>query len=114
MTSPAAHAARTELTAEGGELCLTGCRRSPSLRLILISVLGTGVDNIDLAAARAHGVVVTNTPGTNYVSVGELALGLMLATARHLPLSDRRLRQGLWQQPQGPELRGRTLGLIGL
>jgi phosphoglycerate dehydrogenase-like enzyme len=59
-------------------------------------------------------VTVCNTPGVNSVAVAELALGLMLAAARHIRLGDRWMRDGLWQQERGPELRGKTLGLIGL
>ncbi len=86
--------------------------RAPKLRLI--SILGTGTDNVDLEAATRRGVVVTNTPGVGAPSVAELALGLMLAAARAIPLSDVRVRQGLWQHVEGPELAGKTLGLLGL
>ncbi len=85
---------------------------APDLRLI--SILGTGTDNVDLKAAARRGVTVTNTPGVGAPSVAELALGLMLATARAIPLSDRRLRAGTWQHVEGPELQGKTLGLLGL
>ena len=83
-------------------------------RLKMVSVVGTGVDNFDLAAASRHGVTVCNTPGINYQSVAELGLGLLLAVARNLPISDRRMRQGIWQQDKGPELAGKTVGLLGL
>lgn len=87
-------------------------RQAPRLRML--SILGTGTDNVDLAAATRHGIVVTNTPGVGAPSVAELALGLMLAVARAIPLSDRRLRAGAWQHEEGPELAGKTLGLLGL
>ena len=83
-------------------------------RLRLISILGTGTDNIDLAAATRRGIAVTNTPGVGAASVAELTLGLMLALARAIPVSDARLRQGIWQHVEGPELAGKTLGLLGL
>ena len=86
--------------------------QAPNLRMI--SILGTGTDNVDLEAATRRGVVVTNTPGVGAPSVAELALGLMLAVARAIPLSDRRLRDGAWQHVEGPELAGKTLGLLGL
>ena len=85
---------------------------APNLRMI--SILGNGTDNVDLAAATRRGITVTNTPGVGAPSVAELALGLMLATARAIPLSDRRLRDGTWQHVEGPELHGKTLGLLGL
>lgn len=85
---------------------------APNLKLI--SILGTGTDNVDLAAAARRGIAVTNTPGVGAPSVAELALGLILATTRAIPLSDRRLREGTWQHVEGPELHGKTLGLLGL
>ncbi|MBX6772920.1 MAG: hypothetical protein IRY83_14410, partial [Chloroflexi bacterium] len=84
----------------------------PELRMI--SILGTGTDNVDLAAATERGIVVTNTPAVSAVSVAEATIGLMLAISRRIPLLDRRLRAGLWQHEVGPELRGKTLGIIGL
>jgi D-3-phosphoglycerate dehydrogenase / 2-oxoglutarate reductase len=80
----------------------------------MISVQGVGTDNIDLAAAKARGVVVTNTPGVNSVSVAELAIGLIFAVVRAIPLSDRRMREGTWQHPPAFELQGKTIGLLGL
>lgn len=86
--------------------------RAPQLKMI--SILGTGTDNVDLEAARRRGVVVTNTPGVGAPSVAELTLGLMLAVTRAIPLSDGRVRRGTWQHVEGPELDGKTLGLLGL
>lgn len=83
-------------------------------RLKLISILGTGTDNVDLAAAQRRGVTVTNTPAVGAPSVAELTLGLMLATVRAIPLSDGRVRAGAWQHVEGPELEGKTLGVLGL
>ena len=83
-------------------------------RLRMISILGTGTDNVDLAAARQRGVVVTNTPGVGAPSVAELTLGLILAVTRGIPLSDARLRVGTWHHVEGPELEGKTLGVLGL
>src|SRR5579862_1049535 len=59
-------------------------------RLKLISILGTGTDNVDLQAARRRGVTVTNTPGVGAPSVAELTIGLMLAVSRAIPISDAR------------------------
>ena len=85
---------------------------APKLRLI--SILGTGTDNVDLAAAQRRGIVVTNTPAVGAPSVAELTIGLMLAVVRAIPVSDARVRQGVWQHVEGPELFGKTLGLLGL
>jgi phosphoglycerate dehydrogenase-like enzyme len=85
---------------------------APSLKMI--SILGTGTDNVDLVAAKRRGVTVTNTPAVGAPSVAELTIGLMLAVVRAIPLSDARVRQGAWQHVEGPELNGKTLGLLGL
>jgi phosphoglycerate dehydrogenase-like enzyme len=82
--------------------------------LKLISILGTGTDNVDLAAAKQRGIVVTNTPGVGAPSVAELTFGLILAVTRAIPHSDSTVRQGAWQHVEGPELDGKTLGLLGL
>ena len=71
--------------------------QAPALKMI--SVQGVGTDNVDLAVASRRGVTVTNTPGVNSVSVAELAIGLMIAAVRAIPLSDRRMREGIWQHP---------------
>lgn len=83
-------------------------------RLRLISIWGTGTDNVDLAACRDRSVTVTNTPGVNSHAVAEHAIALMLAVTRRIPAMDRDVRAGQW--PRGPlaQLEGRTLGLIGL
>ena len=86
--------------------------RLPDLQLI--SILGTGTDNVDLVAAAERGVVVTNAPGASTDSVAEMALYLMLAAARQVPAMERRLRAGEWQHRKGFELRGKTLGVVGL
>ncbi len=84
----------------------------PDLRII--SILGTGTDNVDLEAATRHGVVVTNTPGASTVSVAELTFALMFAAARRVALADRTIRAGNWRHVEGIELRGKTLGVVGL
>jgi D-3-phosphoglycerate dehydrogenase len=85
-------------------------------RLRAIARAGTGVDNVDVSAASARGIVVMNAPGANSISVAELALGLMLALARHLPAADAAMKQGKWEKKKflGEEVRGKTLGLVGL
>jgi D-3-phosphoglycerate dehydrogenase / 2-oxoglutarate reductase len=85
-------------------------------RLRAIARAGTGVDNVDVAAASARGIVVMNAPGANSISVAELALGQILALARHLPAADAAMKQGKWEKKKflGEEVRGKTLGLVGL
>ncbi len=85
-------------------------------RLKMIGCAGAGVDNIDLDAATAAGVLVMNTPGGNAVSVAEHTLGLMLAMARSIPQAIASTKSGQWEGKRfvGTELRGKTLGVIGL
>jgi len=82
-------------------------------QLKVISKYGVGTDNIDLDTATSMGILVLNAPGTNSGAVAELALGLMLAVARHISESDRKTRLGVWQSYRGIELWGKTLGIIG-
>lgn len=79
-----------------------------------LAILGTGIDNVDLEAATKHGIVVTNTPGASTISVAELAITLMFAAARHVATADQAIRSGRWQHIQGIELRGKTIGVVGL
>lgn len=84
--------------------------------LELIGRAGVGVDNVDVPAATARGVVVMNTPTGNTVTTAELAISLICALARHLPRADRTVRAGTWSKKglMGTELTGKTLGVIGL
>jgi D-3-phosphoglycerate dehydrogenase len=87
---------------------------APKLRVI--GRAGVGVDNIDAEAATRRGIVVMNTPGANAVAVAELTLGLMLALARKVPTANASMHEGKWEKKslQGAELRGKTLGILGL
>src|SRR6266478_3676829 len=87
--------------------------KAPKLRAV--GRAGVGVDNIDLEAATKRGVLVMSTPGGNAVSVAEHTLALLLALARQVPKVDAALREGRWEKSSsGTEVRGKTLGLIGL
>src|SRR5215831_4866521 len=85
-------------------------------RLRVVGRAGVGVDNVDLEAATAAGVLVMNTPGGNAISVAEHTLALMLAMARRIPQADSSTRGGKWEKKKfmGSELRGKTLGVVGL
>jgi D-3-phosphoglycerate dehydrogenase / 2-oxoglutarate reductase len=85
-------------------------------KLRVIGRAGVGVDNIDLEAATKAGIAVMNTPGANAVAVAEHTLALMLALARFIPRADATTRAGKWEKKslQGTELRGKTLGIVGL
>jgi D-3-phosphoglycerate dehydrogenase len=85
---------------------------SPSLRMI--SIWGTGTDNVDVDACRERGISVTNTPGVNAHSVAEHTLALMLAVTRQIPAMDRGVRAGQWPRALLVQLEGKTLGVIGL
>jgi D-3-phosphoglycerate dehydrogenase / 2-oxoglutarate reductase len=87
---------------------------APKLRVI--GRAGVGVDNIDTAAATHRGIVVMNTPGANAVAVAELTLGLMISLARSIPRANSTMHAGKWDKKtlQGQELRGKTLGIVGL
>ena len=88
--------------------------QAPKLRVI--GRAGVGVDNIDADAATRRGIVVMNTPGANAVAVAELTIALMLALARKLPAANTTMHAGKWEKKslQGAELRGKTLGILGL
>jgi D-3-phosphoglycerate dehydrogenase len=85
-------------------------------KLRVVGRAGVGVDNIDLDAATRKGIAVMNTPGANAVAVAEQTLGVMLAMARHLSRADALMHAGKWEKKslQGSELRGKTLGIVGL
>jgi D-3-phosphoglycerate dehydrogenase len=85
-------------------------------RLQVVGRAGTGVDNIDLEAATERGIVVVNAPLGNTISAAEHTIALMFALARQLPQAYNSLRAGRWERQRfvGTELRGKTLGLIGM
>ena len=87
---------------------------APKLRII--GRAGVGVDNIDAEEATRRGIVVMNTPRANAVAVAELTLGLMIAMCRSIPRADATMHAGKWDKKslQGSELRGKTLGIVGL
>jgi len=85
-------------------------------RLKVIGRAGTGVDNIDLDAASAAGVVVMNTPGGNSVAAAELTMAHLLALSRNVAQANRELREGRWERKKymGREVAGKVLGIVGL
>ncbi|HEY7306613.1 MAG TPA: phosphoglycerate dehydrogenase [Bryobacteraceae bacterium] len=88
--------------------------QAPKLRVI--GRAGVGTDNVDLPAATDAGVLVMNTPGGNAVSVAEHTLALMLSMARSVPQASTSTKSGKWEKKKflGSELRGKTLGIVGL
>ncbi|MCF7824360.1 MAG: phosphoglycerate dehydrogenase [Candidatus Marinimicrobia bacterium] len=85
-------------------------------KLKAIGRAGVGVDNIDIQAATAHGVVVMNTPGGNTISAAEHTIALMMSLARNIPRGDSSMKAGTWERKAlvGTELYGKTLGIVGL
>ena len=85
-------------------------------RLRVVARAGTGVDNVDLDAASARGILVLNAPGANSVSVAEHACALMLTLARSVARADAQMKGGVWDKAglRGAELRGKTLGVLGV
>jgi len=85
--------------------------------LTLIACYGVGYDQVDIVAARAHGIVVTNTPDILTDEVADFTVGLLLATLRQIPQADRYLRSGGWEShvyPLSASLRNRKVGILGL
>jgi phosphoglycerate dehydrogenase-like enzyme len=85
-------------------------------RLRVIARVGVGTDSVDLAAATAHGVVVTTTPGLNQETTADHAIALLLAALRRVPEHDASVRRGEWERAGGLtpwDLHGATVGLVG-
>jgi len=85
-------------------------------KLQVIGRAGVGIDNIDVETATACGIIVVNAPTGNTISAAEHAVALMMALARHIPQANASLKGGAWKRNDfmGVELRGKTLGIIGL
>src|SRR5215213_3571092 len=85
-------------------------------RLTVIGRAGVGVDNVDLEAATRAGITVVNAPTGNTIAAAEHTLGLLFALARRVAAADASVRRGEWKRSAftGVELRGKTLGIVGL
>lgn len=88
----------------------------PARQLRVVGRAGIGVDNIDIEAATRRGIAVLNAPGANTVSAAEHTLALLLALVRRIPQAAATMQEGEWDRKRfgGTELRGKTLGLLGL
>lgn len=86
-------------------------RLAPNLKAI--ARFGVGVDNIDLNAAKDHGIIVCNSPGINSSAVAEQAVALMLSLIRQVPAMNQAVRKGEWPRPMFHELKSRTVGFLG-
>ena len=85
-------------------------------RLKIIGRAGVGVDNIDVPAATAKGIIVINSPGGNTIAATEHTMAMMLSLARLIPIANETMQRGEWNRKAyvGVELRGKTLGVIGM
>ena len=120
-TDPAAFAAaapRIRAIAASGDSKVPASLINALPALEVIAVMGVGYDGVDVAAAKARGVVVTHTPDVLNDDVADLALGLMLSAARQLPAADRWVRDGQWARqgamPLARKLSGARLGIVGI
>ena len=85
-------------------------------KLKIIGRAGVGVDNIDIPAATAKGIIVINSPGGNTIAATEHTMAMMLALSRNIPIANETMQKGEWNRKKyvGVELRGKTLGVIGM
>ncbi|MDD2496815.1 MAG: phosphoglycerate dehydrogenase [Desulfitobacteriaceae bacterium] len=85
-------------------------------KLKVVGRAGNGVDNIDMKGATKRGIIVVNTPEANTVSAAEHTIGLMLSSCRNIPKANNRIKGRVWDRSdlKGTELRGKTLGIVGL
>ncbi|MBN1583069.1 MAG: phosphoglycerate dehydrogenase, partial [Anaerolineae bacterium] len=85
-------------------------------RLQVIGRAGVGVDNIDVEAATARGILVVNAPDGNSIAAAEHSIAMMMALSRHIPQADASLRERQWARKKfiGVEVTGKTLGVIGM
>src|SRR5580692_8062239 len=121
VMTPAAGALASELATADGLVVRSATKVTAELlehapKLRVVGRAGVGVDNIDVEAATHRGILVMNTPGGNAVSVAEHTFALMLAMARSVPQSNASIHAGRWEKSafSGTEMRGKTLGLVGL
>lgn len=82
-------------------------------RLKVIARFGVGVDNIDLDAAKKHGIIVCNTPGINSSAVAEQSAALIFSLMRRIPEMNETIRKGQWPRPMFHEMKSRTVGFLG-
>lgn len=108
------HAQRIDAVLTRGPLGFHANEMAALPNLKLICVIGAGYEQVDLAAAKAHGLTVTNGAGVNAPSVADHALALLLALVRDIPRADASVRRGEWAKITRPSLQGKRLGLLGM
>lgn len=108
------HGATIDAVLTRGPLGLTALEIDALPKLQIITVIGAGYERVDLPAARARGIVVTNGAGVNASAVADHAMALLLALVRDIPRADASVRRGEWSKVMRPSLAGKRLGILGL
>jgi lactate dehydrogenase-like 2-hydroxyacid dehydrogenase len=112
-----AHAKDIRAIATRGDLGAKAALMEKLPNLEIVSVFGVGTDAVDFAHARPRAIKITNTPDVLTDDVADLAVALLLATARHLPQGDKLVRSGTWPQgglPLATKVSGKTVGIVGM
>lgn len=110
----ARHAGEIDAVLTRGPLGLSAGEIDRLTRLQIICVIGAGYEQVDLAAAAARGITVTNGAGANAGSVADHAMALLLALVRDIPRADASTRRGEWNRVISPSVSGKRLGILGL
>lgn len=108
------HAEEIRAVVTNGSIGLSAQEMARLPNLEIVCSLGVGYENIDLEAASARGIIVTNGPGLNSVAVADHTLSLLLALVRNIPAADASIRAGNWNREMRPSVSGKTLGIYGL
>lgn len=108
------HADEIDAVLTRGPLGLTAAEIHSLPRLQIICVIGAGYEQVDLAAAAARGITVTNGAGANASAVADHAMALLLALLRDIPRADASIRHGAWNRVISPSVAGKRLGILGL
>lgn len=110
----AQHADEIDAVLTRGPLGLTASEIQALPNLQIICVIGAGYEQVDLTAAAARGITVTNGAGANAAAVADHCLALLLALLRNIPNADASTRRGEWNRVISPSVSGKRLGIIGL
>ena len=110
----ARHAGEIDAVLTRGPLGLTADEIATLTQLQIICVIGAGYEQVDLEAAAARGITVTNGAGANAGAVADHAMALLLALLRDIPRADASTRRGEWNRVISPSVSGKRLGIIGL
>lgn len=108
------HAGTIDAVLTRGPLGLSAAEITALPALQIICVIGAGYEQVDLAAAAARGITVTNGAGANAAAVADHALALLLALLRDIPRADASTRRGEWNRVISPSVSGKRLGILGL